>query len=176
MFTADPDFALGGAIRSVLHGWGPRGPWQMTEYKPKGLWAVSRAKRPCRVHMISRALIAWRQAGGAQVGVLTRCGFVISNAMTSVEEFSDDYCDACLLADDEFAVYRHLDGGGKVLYIGYTSNLVARTDAHCSQSPWWPEVKGCSVETFNDELAARCAEIAAIAAERPPHNTVGVST
>lgn len=177
MGAIDMDFGIGGHMASILQGQrrASSSIWQLTGYKPKGLWTLSRVRTPCRVHMTSRALIAWRRTGRAQVAALTRCGYVLHDAITYVEEPSDDYCDACLLADDEFVVYQHLDGSGNVLYIGYTSNLVARTDAHRAQSPWWPMVRDISAQRFDDELTARRAEIAAIAAERPPHNTMGVA-
>jgi predicted GIY-YIG superfamily endonuclease len=170
------DFMVGHAITEVLdrivrmHRDVP-----LAEYKPKGIWTTSRSKKRCRTHMVASAVIGWSVGGRAQIGVQTRCGYIIYDGATSMEPITEDCCDACLLdGSQDFAVYRYVDADGRVLYIGYTSTLLARMNAHRLGAEWWSQVRGCSIEMFGDELSARRAEVAAIQAEQPAYNVRGV--
>jgi hypothetical protein len=67
-------------------------------------------------------------------------------------------------------VYRCLDSGGRLIYIGSAASRIARFKSHETQSPWWPEVADIQVEYFPTIFQARAAERLAIVAESPLHN------
>lgn len=67
-------------------------------------------------------------------------------------------------------VYRCFAEDGSLLYIGASSNLEARMDAHVTTSFWRPYVARVRIQIAPDELAARRMEAAAIKAENPRFN------
>jgi hypothetical protein len=48
-------------------------------------------------------------------------------------------------ADGPHLVYAHMGAGGRVLYVGCTSDLDARNWEHLNRAPWWPEVERVEV-------------------------------
>lgn len=67
-------------------------------------------------------------------------------------------------------LYRHYDAEGALLYIGISSSLAHRIEAHRRASDWFPLVVSISVQHFDTREALEEAERAAIVAEKPPHN------
>lgn len=69
-------------------------------------------------------------------------------------------------------VYRLYDGADRLLYVGYSGNLVERLRKHSHRNgqPWWPSVAYCTVERFPTQSDALAAEVEAIKAEAPAHN------
>jgi hypothetical protein len=60
------------------------------------------------------------------------------------------------------AVYRPCDATGTLLYIGMSQRVGGRMADHENNSPWWPEVRSVTFETWPTLAAAR--------AEHPVHN------
>ena len=73
--------------------------------------------------------------------------------------------------DDKTALYRHFDASGKLLYVGISLNAVARLYQHSIGSRWFRDIARIEVEWHASRAAACAAEVAAIQAERPAHNT-----
>lgn len=69
-----------------------------------------------------------------------------------------------------YQVYRHYDKAGKLLYIGCTSNCLARTIAHSGVAEWFKITASITVEHFNTKDAAFAAEKKYIIDEQPPFN------
>ena len=67
-------------------------------------------------------------------------------------------------------LYRHFDAEGRLLYIGISSSLAYRIEAHRRASEWFPLVATISVQHFASREELESAERAAIVAEKPPHN------
>jgi predicted GIY-YIG superfamily endonuclease len=67
-------------------------------------------------------------------------------------------------------LYRFYDAADRLLYIGITSALGSRWDAHNRHKTWWPDVVRATVEHHPDRAAVLAAEKAAINAEKPIHN------
>ena len=70
-------------------------------------------------------------------------------------------------------VYAHIAADDRVLYVGASCRLSARTAHHRGQSPWWPLVE--RVEVVAADLPGRDAkdlERRLIETLNPPHNTV----
>lgn len=67
-------------------------------------------------------------------------------------------------------VYRLFDADDRLIYIGATSNLAQRLDAHRTQVWWWALVARVTVEPHDDMPSAFDAEWAAIAGESPAFN------
>lgn len=65
-------------------------------------------------------------------------------------------------------LYRHYDAEGALLYIGISSSLAHRIEAHRRASDWFPLVASISVQHFDTREALEEAERAAIVAEKPP--------
>lgn len=69
------------------------------------------------------------------------------------------------------ALYRWFDSGGRLLYVGITGNLSARSRAHAKSSRWFTLSTGEPVvEWFSSRDAAAKAEVSAIKSERPLFN------
>jgi predicted GIY-YIG superfamily endonuclease len=68
------------------------------------------------------------------------------------------------------ALYRHFDKTGALLYVGIAVDPRKRESAHRSGSEWAPKIHRIELEWFDNRHAARAAERAAIATERPKFN------
>lgn len=68
------------------------------------------------------------------------------------------------------ALYRLLDGAGRLLYIGIAFDPEARKTAHSHSKLWWPEVTECRTEWYETRSEAATAEAAAVKAEKPIYN------
>lgn len=69
-----------------------------------------------------------------------------------------------------YALYRHFDKDGALLYVGISRDPERRWAQHRTQSGWADVVTSSTVTWFVDEQHARAAERAAIAIENPIHN------
>lgn len=67
------------------------------------------------------------------------------------------------------ALYRFLDTGGHLLYVGITLNPAARFRRHQRRN-WWTDVATITIETYPDRASVLAAEALAIGSERPTHN------
>lgn len=67
------------------------------------------------------------------------------------------------------ALYRYLDAEGRPLYIGITSHLKNRREAH-KHSRWAIEATDFTLEWFSSAQEAAAAETLAIRTERPRYN------
>ena len=72
-------------------------------------------------------------------------------------------------------VYRVFADDGTLLYIGSTIDLDTRFQRHSTHSEWFPEARRITIEWMPALSAARAAETAAIAVERPKYNRAGTS-
>lgn len=68
-------------------------------------------------------------------------------------------------------LYRYFDTEGRLLYVGITSRPSKRRYEHSCWSTWWRAVASHTEEWYETRDEARAAEIAAIHAESPIHNT-----
>lgn len=75
----------------------------------------------------------------------------------------------------ESYVYRCRNSDGDVIYIGSTIDLDKRVPKHRTYKPWWPEVATIDTETYSNLASARAAEAAAILAEQPRYNQLGLT-
>jgi predicted GIY-YIG superfamily endonuclease len=64
------------------------------------------------------------------------------------------------------------DDGGQLLYVGITSSPDHRFTQHASDKVWWPEVRGITLEWYDDRESVEKAEKRAIRTENPRHNVV----
>lgn len=166
-------------VTAYLGGYAPRYDYpQVGEYRPNGIWIVAKSIRT-KCHLVDRAMLAWSQDGQATVAARAKCGAISVETRFAMEPIGTDFCDECLFNTGfegrrgPFVVYRFLDAGGQVLYIGYSSRLLKRLAMHM-KAPWWHEVADASYIEYDDELDARRAERDAIEAESPKHNVLGV--
>lgn len=72
---------------------------------------------------------------------------------------------------DHVALYRFFDSADDLLYIGICREPLKRWYTHAGKS-WWPRVETFRVVWFPSRTEAERAEMEAIRAEHPPHNTV----
>ncbi len=143
--------------------------------RPKGLWVSS--FRGVKVHMYSVAAVAWNRRGDVRLGVITRCGQYLHNAISATHPDDENLCDRCLFAEagGGAAVYQFINAADEVIYVGVSINPINRLTGHMtmSQSTWWSEVASSRIEFFTSELAARREERRLIAELRPKHNIDG---
>lgn len=76
------------------------------------------------------------------------------------------------MRNDPTALYRLLDAGGTLLYVGITFNPQARWRQHAKDKPWWSQVAEKKVEWFMARDEAEQAEARAIQGEWPRHNGI----
>lgn len=69
-------------------------------------------------------------------------------------------------------LYRHYDTNGRLLYVGISLNVLNRTAAHESNTPWFLEVVRIEIDHYPSRDEASRAERAAIRREHPKYNTV----
>lgn len=70
----------------------------------------------------------------------------------------------------ETYLYRHFDGYGRLLYVGISSNAIARLAGHKASSVWFPQIRRVEIEPYPDRAAALAAERTAIDMEKPIYN------
>jgi predicted GIY-YIG superfamily endonuclease len=70
-----------------------------------------------------------------------------------------------------YALYRHFDANGGLIYVGKTNNYARRSDEH-KDKDWWKDVASSTVEWFPSQKAVLKAERAAIEAEHPRENHI----
>lgn len=68
------------------------------------------------------------------------------------------------------ALYRFYGDDGHLLYVGITASPSGRFKQHGQDKNWWPEVRGISVEWYDDRPAVLAAEARAINVENPNYN------
>lgn len=71
-------------------------------------------------------------------------------------------------------LYRLYDAEGDLLYVGISTRPMQRVREHSKGQTWWLEVASQSFEHFPSRPDAAAAELAAIRAEKPRYNKVGV--
>lgn len=69
------------------------------------------------------------------------------------------------------SLYRVYDAQDRLLYVGISSNWFGRVAQHAHDKDWWGDVATIKVQAFEDRVEAIAAEIQAIRAEHPLHNT-----
>src|SRR5262245_53731705 len=74
--------------------------------------------------------------------------------------------------DAEVALYRHFDINGRLLYVGISLTVLARTRAHRASS-WAKNIAFIAIEQYASREAAEAAERTAIETERPLYNIAG---
>jgi excinuclease UvrABC nuclease subunit len=67
------------------------------------------------------------------------------------------------------SIYRHFDKDGRLLYVGMSISVLARTRAH-KRSVWFEQIARIEIQHFPTKLQAVKAERLTIANERPMHN------
>ena len=131
-------------------------PWRKIVHRVDHLWSMHKGGR-----VIYQA--TWLcSASGAENIVL------ISDA----EKFGG-VCDYCQSVFEGPVVYRCFDAKNRLLYIGSASKWHPRMKAHEKSTPWWPDVACVEKERHASVIAARHAEVLAIADENPHYNKVG---
>lgn len=84
-------------------------------------------------------------------------------------------CPRCAARKRGVVVYRCWAPARRLLYVGCTADLDARLRQHARIKSWWAAVVAVDHEGYPSVAAARTAEGAAIAQERPLHNVRGVA-
>lgn len=69
-----------------------------------------------------------------------------------------------------YAVYRHFDQEGRLLYVGMTKDIAKRRSQHSHSSLWFGVSVRETVEWYSDHASASTAETLAISTEAPIHN------
>ena len=77
-------------------------------------------------------------------------------------------------SDTRTALYRFFDADGRLLYVGMTHRLAARTSEHSrsAATTWWPKVASRTIEWFDSRSEAKTAESSAIRSENPAFNVM----
>lgn len=71
---------------------------------------------------------------------------------------------------EQHALYRFYDDGGQLLYVGITDEPGRRFAQHAAKKVWWRDVRGISIDWYDDREQVKAAERRAIRVERPVHN------
>ena len=74
------------------------------------------------------------------------------------------------MTDRTHALYRFYDATGQLLYVGITLDPGNRWRSHAQDKPWWHEVRGISMETYDTRDQVLAAERRTIAVEHPLYN------
>ncbi|MEL6208074.1 MAG: hypothetical protein AAFR47_22615 [Pseudomonadota bacterium] len=69
------------------------------------------------------------------------------------------------------SVYRHYDADGALLYVGMCDKVPGRQMGHLGSSPWVRQIARITIDLYPDRVSAHVAERAAIAIEKPRHNS-----
>lgn len=70
-------------------------------------------------------------------------------------------------------LYRLYGVGGKLLYVGVTSNVRARLLQHANSKSWWPQVRRTETVEYASRDEALKAESEIIKTQLPAYNQVG---
>lgn len=70
-------------------------------------------------------------------------------------------------------LYRHWDDGGRLLYVGITERLSARSRVHTGSSRWSAFATNTTSEPYRSRADAEAAEAVAISTEQPLFNVAG---
>jgi predicted GIY-YIG superfamily endonuclease len=143
----------------------------ITNMRPHGMWVRNRVGAAQRVHMVGLAFADWTD-GPLKPRVITRCGTSLRMFRFEIEPSDTNLlCDWCVLADVRPpTVYRLFDASGRLLYVGYTNDPIARLKSHSCMSPWWPAVANVQLTHFRTYREGIVAERSAIETEDPIHN------
>lgn len=76
------------------------------------------------------------------------------------------------IVPEPHALYRIYDDAGQLLYVGISKNPAARFMQHTNK-PWWPDVRGITIDWYANGELVRSAERRAIHVEKPAHNIAG---
>lgn len=68
------------------------------------------------------------------------------------------------------ALYRFFDDAGQLLYVGITNDPPRRMSQHADSKPWWPQVRGMTVDWYDTRAMVAAAERRAIRVENPLNN------
>lgn len=68
------------------------------------------------------------------------------------------------------ALYRFYNDSGQLLYTGITNNPERRFTEHAKEKHWWTNVRGISIDWYDDRDSVLTAEKRAIRIENPLHN------
>ena len=74
------------------------------------------------------------------------------------------------MTDDRTYLYRFYGDGFTLLYIGITSGLVDRFEAHMKGKDWWQDVRHIDIARYDTRALALEAEAKAIRDEGPAYN------
>lgn len=69
-------------------------------------------------------------------------------------------------------LYRQYDARGRLLYVGFSMQLMHRLATHKSRSHWWRNVSRIEIQRFEKIGTALKTESALIRKERPLYNSV----
>src|SRR5215831_15251470 len=72
-------------------------------------------------------------------------------------------------------LYRHFDQGGRLLYVGATSNPLQRLTNHKYAASWFDRIARIEIERHPTLEAALAAEAKAIKTEKPEFNIVALT-
>lgn len=110
--------------------------------------------------------------GSAKNHAITVCDNYLSRAALYFTPPDDiDLCDACLMGDTVYhVVYVVRSTDNLCQYVGYSADLVQRIGKHQRESPWWDSSLTIIYTVYDNEIAARRAESAAILRLKPVHN------
>lgn len=67
-------------------------------------------------------------------------------------------------------LYRLYDRGGRLLYVGVTTNVIRRWNEHSKDKPWWCHVHTFTRDWYPDRASVEAAEKHAIRSEQPLYN------
>lgn len=68
------------------------------------------------------------------------------------------------------SLYRFYDADDRLLYVGITWSVKARTRKHRTVQPWWQDARDIRIETYPNRRLALAAERTAIHIEKPLYN------
>ncbi|WP_460625182.1 GIY-YIG nuclease family protein, partial [Kitasatospora kifunensis] len=71
---------------------------------------------------------------------------------------------------DSHALYRFYNDRGQLLYTGITNDPGRRFTEHAKAKHWWTDIRGISVDWYDNRDSVLAAEKRAIRIENPEHN------
>lgn len=92
-------------------------------------------------------------------------GAFVSNML--VARMADKHCAP---GNTNHNLYRFYDVGGKLLYVGITSNPRLRFAQHRKLKPWWNDIATREIVHYRSRAELAAAEVKAIKKERPLYN------
>ncbi|MEU3020832.1 GIY-YIG nuclease family protein [Nocardiopsis sp. NPDC007018] len=70
----------------------------------------------------------------------------------------------------KLALYRFYNDSGQLLYTGITNDPSRRFTEHAKEKHWWTDIRGISLDWYDDRDSVLAAEKRAIRVESPQHN------